>query len=48
METYEIKNKHVKAVNVLIRALQEAIDRKAFNNHEIESIVKTIKVLNSP
>ena len=47
MKTYEINEVQVKAINVLIRTLQEAINRETFSKKEIKGIVKTIDKLNS-
>ena len=47
METYNINEVQVKAINVLIRTLQEAINRKTFTEKEVKGIVKTIDKLNS-
>ena len=33
-------------INILIKILQEAIDRNTFNNKEIENIYRTIDKLN--
>tara|TARA_B100001287_G_C22660852_1_gene520278 strand:- start:754 stop:903 length:150 start_codon:yes stop_codon:yes gene_type:complete len=46
MNIYNINEKQLKSINVLIRALQEAINRKSFNESEINNIKKTIDSLN--
>ena len=37
---YLITESQVKAINILLRVLQEAIERKTFNEKEIENIYK--------
>ena len=44
---YEITSSELTCINILIRTLQEAINRKAFTETEIENIYKTIEKLNS-
>ena len=46
MNNYNINEKQLKAINILIRSLQEAINRKSFNENEVENIKKTIGILN--
>lgn len=46
MNNYNINEKQLKAINVLIRTLQEAINREAFSKTEINNIKKTINLLN--
>jgi len=46
MNYYTITKHHVKAINVLIRTLQEAINREAFSKEEVDNIIKTIEYLN--
>ena len=46
MNNYNINEKQLKAINILIRSLQEAINRKSFNENEVENIKKTIDILN--
>ena len=43
---YEITQTELLCINILIRSIQEAITRDAFNETEIEKIVKTINKLN--
>lgn len=43
---YLINNKQLKAINVLIRTLQEAINRNAFSKEEINKIENVILILN--
>lgn len=43
---YEINQTELLCINILIRSIQEAIIRDAFNEAEIEKIVKTINKLN--
>ena len=43
---YLINSKQLKAINVLIRTLQEAINRNAFNEEEINKIENVILILN--
>ena len=44
---YEITSTELTCINILIRTLQEAINRKSFSKNEIENIYKTIEKLNS-
>lgn len=44
---YEITCSELKCINILIVALQEAINRNCFSAHEIKNIYKTIEKLNS-
>ena len=44
---YEITHTELTCINILIRTIQAAIDRDAFNENEIEKIIKTINKLNS-
>ena len=44
---YEITSTELTCINILIRTLQEAINRKAFSEKEIENIYKTIEKLNN-
>tara|TARA_Y100001972_G_scaffold38686_1_gene47709 strand:+ start:7891 stop:8040 length:150 start_codon:yes stop_codon:yes gene_type:complete len=46
MNNYNINEKQLKAINILIRTLQEAINREVFNEKEITNIKKTIDILN--
>lgn len=43
---YIINQKQLACINIIIRSLQEAIDRNCFNEDEIEKILKTVKELN--
>ena len=43
---YVINQKQLKCINILIRTLQEAIDRECFSEDEIKNIVKTVIELN--
>jgi len=43
---YIINQKQLTCINILIRTLQEAINRECFDENEIQSILKTIKELN--
>lgn len=42
---YEITAAELTCINILIRTLQEAINRDAFSQKEIENILKTINTL---
>ncbi len=42
---YIVTAKQVKAINVMIRVLEEAINRNTFTKDEIEKIVKTVDIL---
>ena len=44
---YEITHTELTCINILIRTIQEAIQRDTFNENEIEKIIKTINKLNS-
>ena len=44
---YEITHTELTCINILIRTIQEAINRNTFNENEIEKIIKTINKLNS-
>ena len=46
MNHYTINEKQLKAINVLIRTIQEAINRNTFSNNEIDRIVKVTNILN--
>ncbi len=43
---YEITSTELTCINILIRTLQEAINRKAFSESEIQNILKTVEELN--
>ena len=43
---YMINHKQLVCVNILIRTLQEAINRECFNEDEIQNILKTVDELN--
>ena len=43
---YEITHTELTCINILIRTIQEAIERDSFNKTEIEKIIKTINKLN--
>ena len=43
---YLINHKQLTCINILIRTLQEAINRECFTETEIDNIQKTIKSLN--
>ena len=40
MKTYIISEKQVKAVNILLKIIEEAINRNTFNEEEIQKIYK--------
>ena len=44
---YMINQKQLTCINILIRTLQEAINRGCFDENEIQKILKTIKALNN-
>jgi len=44
---YQINCTQLSCINILIRTLQEAINRNCFNEKEIEKIKKTIDLMNS-
>ena len=46
MSYYTINEKQLKAINVLIRTVQEAINRNTFSNNEVDRIVKVTNILN--
>ena len=43
---YEITHTELTCINILIRTIQEAINRKVFNESEMQNIIKTINKLN--
>ena len=43
---YMINQKQLTCINILIRTLQEAINRECFNEDEIQNILKTVNELN--
>ena len=43
---YMINQKQLTCINILIRTLQEAINREIFNEDEIQKILKTVEELN--
>ena len=43
---YMINQKQLVCINILIRTLQEAINRECFTEKEIQNIFKTIDELN--
>ena len=42
---YEITSTELTCINILIRALQEAINRNSFSEKEVNNIIKTIELL---
>ncbi len=42
---YEITTTELTCINILIRVLQEAINRGTFSQKEIDNISKTIQIL---
>lgn len=46
MNKYEITHTELVCINILIKTIQEAIERNTFNENEIEKIIKTVKKLN--
>ena len=45
-DQYTINRKQVVAVNILLKILQEAINRKTFSNEEENKIYETVEILN--
>ena len=43
---YEITHTELTCINILIRTIQEAINRDTFNDSEIQNIMKTLDKLN--
>jgi len=43
---YMINQKQLTCINILIRTLQEAINRECFSKDEVQNIIKTIDELN--
>ncbi len=43
---YMINQKQLTCINILIRTLQEAINRECFDEDEIQKILKTVEELN--
>tara|TARA_Y100000592_G_scaffold69568_1_gene108249 strand:- start:3210 stop:3371 length:162 start_codon:yes stop_codon:yes gene_type:complete len=44
---YVITKTQLKMINILIKTIEESINRKTFSEDEIKNILKTIKILNS-
>ena len=44
---YQITQKELVCINILIRTIQEAINRNSFNKQEVDKICKTVNLLNS-
>ena len=44
---YIITKTQLKMINILIKTVEESINRSTFSQDEIEKIKKTIKILNS-
>jgi len=44
---YSITQTELTCINILIKVLEEAINRECFNEEEIQKILKTVKKLNS-
>lgn len=44
---YSITHKELTCINIIIKILQEAINRKCFDEEEKEKIYKTIDILTS-
>ena len=42
---YQITSTQLTCINILIRTMQEAIDRDTFNDKEIKKIIKTVEIL---
>ena len=42
---YQITSTELTCINILIRTLQEAINRDSFSKREVENIIKTISLL---
>tara|TARA_A200000159_G_scaffold164164_1_gene192758 strand:+ start:2969 stop:3115 length:147 start_codon:yes stop_codon:yes gene_type:complete len=43
---YLINHKQLVCINILIRTLQEAVNRECFDEDEIQNILKTVNELN--
>ena len=41
-----INQKQLTCINIIIRSLQEAINRECFDEYEIQKILKTVEELN--
>ena len=46
MNHYTINEKQLKAINVLIRTVQEAINRNTFSSNEVDQIIRVTNILN--
>ena len=44
---YEITSTELKCINILIRIIQEAINRNAFTDAEVNKIINVIEALSS-
>jgi hypothetical protein len=42
---YMINNKQLTCINIIIKTLQEAINRECFSEEEIAKIIKTVDIL---
>ena len=42
---YMINNKQLTCINIIIKTLQEAINRECFSEEEITKIIKTVDIL---
>ena len=44
---YVITKTQLKMINILIKTVEESINRNSFSEYEINNILKTIRILNS-
>jgi hypothetical protein len=44
---FKITEVQIKMINILIKTVEESINRKTFSEDEVKNILKTIKILNS-
>jgi len=42
---YQISKSEVVCINILIKTIEEAINRNTFNEHELDKIYKTVETL---
>ena len=44
---YVITKTQLKMINILIKTVEESINRKTFSEEEVNNVLKVIKILNS-
>jgi len=46
-KNYKITELQLKMINILIKTVEESINRKTFSEEEVNNVLKVIKILNS-